>query len=87
MDPRKQYLKEMYGKFKYFATWLPINDLKLGDIGVIKGGVKIGALKVTKPNEFERVSTLEKKKSILKLDPVTLPGILSIPLQKILHLK
>jgi hypothetical protein len=44
----RQYTREMYEKFGYFATWLPNVRLKLGDVGVVK------------ERAFEPASSLEK---------------------------
>lgn len=70
MEPKKQYLEEMNSKFGYFATWIPTKDLKLGDIGVIKGGIG----KITKGNEFTRESSLEEQGIKFKIRRDTTPG-------------
>jgi len=49
MSLAKQYTKELYQEFGYYATWLPGVPLKLGDIGFIE------------KNQFNRVSTLKQK--------------------------
>jgi hypothetical protein len=64
----------MYGKFGYFAIWLPTVGLKLGDIGVIKGGLKIWGHEVTKSNEFVRMTTLEKKGIDFEIRSDNTPG-------------
>lgn len=75
MEPKKQYLEEMNSKFGYFATWIPTTDLKLGDIGVIKGGIEIPLIgKITKGNEFTRVSSLEEQGIKFKIRRDTTPG-------------
>ncbi|MFD9333952.1 hypothetical protein ACFWBF_05980 [Streptomyces sp. NPDC060028] len=33
----KQYTREMHKEFGYFATWAPNTELRLGDVGVIRG--------------------------------------------------
>ena len=44
--PARQYTREMYRKFRYFATWEPTKHLSLGDIGEMQ------------KNEFIRISNL-----------------------------
>lgn len=46
MTTVKQYTKELYKQFNYFATWLPGTPLKLGDIGIMNN------------NEFTAISNL-----------------------------
>jgi hypothetical protein len=35
----EQYTKELHDKFKYYATWLPGNKLKVGDVGKLNNRV------------------------------------------------
>jgi len=68
MEPKKQYIAEMHNKMGYFATWLPTVDLKLGDIGIMKGGI------IRRGNEFERKSTLKKQGINFEIRPDKTPG-------------
>ncbi|MCD7972841.1 MAG: hypothetical protein LUG18_09280 [Candidatus Azobacteroides sp.] len=37
--PVRQYTKEMYRKFGYFATWMPGIPIELGDVGTIENNI------------------------------------------------
>jgi len=39
MSVVKQYTKEIYKKFGYYATWLPGKKIKIGDVGKLNGKV------------------------------------------------
>ncbi|MBV9772355.1 MAG: hypothetical protein JO040_00300, partial [Gemmatimonadetes bacterium] len=47
VDPQKQYVRELFDKFSYLATWLPGVPLRVGDVGVMRDGY------------FQRLSSLE----------------------------
>lgn len=50
------YTKEIYREFGYFVTWLPSLQIKLGDVGVLKG------------NQFTKITTLKEQKIPFKID-------------------
>jgi hypothetical protein len=48
-SPYKDYAKQLYKQFRYFANWLPGEPRALGDIGVLKYGFL-----------FQRITTLQE---------------------------